>query len=98
MVGGRFGMATSGARSTRAPPDDIGADRHHIDRAVRGTAVAGLTVEWGEKAAKVWQKHAEKTKAYKLYKYVPKQGAPRRGRLVPNSGLTMADVTRAVQS
>ncbi|HET9646751.1 MAG TPA: hypothetical protein VFP34_00780 [Microlunatus sp.] len=61
-------------------------------------ASADLSVSTNQRSAKVWQKHAEKTKAYKGYKSVPKQPAPTRGRMVPISGLTAQDVTRRVQT
>jgi hypothetical protein len=62
-------------------------------------AMAGFTVLAGDKkGAKAWQKAAEKTTAYKMYKYVPRKQNAARGRLTPDSGLTTNDVTTSVDN
>jgi hypothetical protein len=63
---------------------------------ISAPAHAGLEVDMTDKKATVWQKHAQRTKAYQRYKYVAPSGTGR-GKLVPDLGLTYQDVTDQVQ-
>ena len=59
-------------------------------------ALAVLTADKRNKSVKIYEKHAQRTKASKLYKYVQPQRTVR-GRLVPNSGLTAQGVASQVK-
>jgi hypothetical protein len=62
-----------------------------------GVAAADLAVNSKRKSVTVYQKHAERTTAYKKYKDVAKQPILGRGPLVPDPGLTARQVASEVR-
>jgi hypothetical protein len=62
-----------------------------------GTAFADFSKDANNKSVKIWQKHAQRTKASKMYKYVQPERTVR-GRLVPDSGLTPQGVASEVKA